>query len=99
MVSFKQLQNVICEVSRAYPQFFTKKVTAAKVTPLATFSGDLMLDSLEIVEVFMKIEETFDVAIPDEDVQKLVTEGVVQDLLDYINGNRVFVDSIKPILV
>ena len=45
------------------------------------FVDDLGADSLDIVELVMEMEEEFDVEIPDEDIEKMIT---VQDVFDYI---------------
>ena len=50
-------------------------VTAEEVVPQASFIDDLGADSLDIVELVMAMEETFDVEIPDEDAEKMVTIG------------------------
>jgi acyl carrier protein len=44
---------------------------------------DLGLNSLDAIELMFKVEEEFDLAIPDADLQKLVTVG---DLITYIDG-------------
>jgi len=51
------------------------KVDPSEVTPDAAFVEDLRADSLDIVEMVMKLEETFGITIPDEDVEKLRTVG------------------------
>lgn len=47
----------------------------------ASFLEDLGADSLDIVELIMAMEEEFDVEIPDEDAEKMLT---VQDTIDYV---------------
>lgn len=47
----------------------------------ATFVDDLSADSLDIVELVMEIEEKFDIEVPDEDAEKIVTVG---DVVNYI---------------
>jgi acyl carrier protein len=59
-------------------------VEAADVTPAASFVDDLGADSLDRVELVMALEETFDIEIPDEDAEKIVT---VQNAVDYIQKN------------
>ena len=56
-------------------------VDLEEVLPEASFVDDLGADSLDLVELIMSMEEEFDIEIPDEDAEKLVT---VQDALDYI---------------
>ncbi|GHC52114.1 acyl carrier protein [Streptomyces cinnamoneus] len=46
-----------------------------------SFTDDLDVDSLSMVEVVVAAEERFDVKIPDEDVKGLKTVG---DAADYI---------------
>ncbi|MFH1964252.1 MAG: acyl carrier protein [Acidobacteriota bacterium] len=49
------------------------------------FVDDLGADSLDTVELVMKLEEDFDIEIPDEDAEKIQT---VRDAIDYINSHR-----------
>jgi len=44
-----------------------------KVVPGASFVDDLGADSLDLVELIMAMEEEFDVEIPDEEAEKIVT--------------------------
>lgn len=52
-----------------------------KVVSEASFVDDLGADSLDLVELIMAMEEKFDIEIPDEDAEKIVT---VQDAVDYV---------------
>jgi len=58
-------------------------VDEKQVTSLASFIDDLGADSLDTVELVMALEEEFDIEIPDEDAEKIVT---VQNAIDYINN-------------
>ena len=58
-------------------------VDPEKVKPEASFIDDLGADSLDIVELVMAMEESFEIEIPDEDAEKLKT---VQDVADYLNS-------------
>ena len=58
-------------------------VKAESVVPGASFVDDLGADSLDLVELIMAFEETFDVEIPDEDAEKIIT---VQDAVNYLNS-------------
>ncbi|MCQ1528034.1 acyl carrier protein [Lutispora saccharofermentans] len=51
----------------------------------SSFIEDLGADSLDIVELLMALEEEFDIEIPDEEAEKLVTVG---DVVDYIKNNQ-----------
>ncbi|MFM2062844.1 MAG: hypothetical protein RLZZ507_2514 [Cyanobacteriota bacterium] len=57
---------------------------AEKVLPNASFTEDLGADSLDIVELVMALEEEFDLEIPDEAAEKILT---VQEVVDYIKSN------------
>ncbi|MEG1256293.1 acyl carrier protein [Clostridium sp.] len=47
----------------------------------ASFTDDLGIDSLEIFEIVMSLEEEFDIEIPNEDIENIKT---VQDISNYI---------------
>ncbi|HFQ89479.1 MAG TPA: acyl carrier protein [Desulfobulbus sp.] len=53
-----------------------------KVVPGASFVDDLGADSLDLVELIMAMEEEFDVEIPDEEAEKIVT---VQNAIDFVS--------------
>ncbi len=59
-------------------------VEMAKVTDEAAFVEDLGADSLDTVELVMRFEEEFEVEIPDEDAEKMLTVG---DAIRYL-GER-----------
>ena len=46
-----------------------------KITSDAKFIDDLGADSLDTVELVMAFEEAFDVEIPDEKAEKILTVG------------------------
>ena len=56
----------------------------AKVIPNANFMEDLGADSLDTVELVMALEEEFEIDIPDEAAEKILT---VQDTVDYISSH------------
>jgi acyl carrier protein len=68
----EKVKEIICE---------QLNVSAEDVVPEASFVDDLGADSLDQVELIMAMEEEFDISIPDEDAEKIVT---VKDALDYI---------------
>ncbi|WP_269799517.1 acyl carrier protein [Helicobacter pylori] len=53
----------------------------SQVTPEAKFVKDLGVDSLDIVELIMALEEKFGIEIPDEQAEKIVNVG---DVMRYI---------------
>ena len=50
-------------------------VEANQVVPEASFTNDLGADSLDTVELIMELEKEFDLTIPDEEAEKIVTVG------------------------
>jgi acyl carrier protein len=50
-------------------------VTPEQVTKEAKFQDDLGADSLDVVELIMKIEEEFKIQIPDDEAEKIATVG------------------------
>lgn len=54
-------------------------VDDAFLTPNASFSNDLGLDSLDVLETFMALEKEFGIRITDEEIEKLTTVGSVFD--------------------
>lgn len=55
-----------------------------EVTPEASFTNDLGADSLDTVELIMEFEKEFNIAIPDEEAEKISTVG---DAIKYIENN------------
>lgn len=53
------------------------------VTMEASITDDLGADSLDVVDLVMSIEESFDVEIPDEEVENIKTVG---DIVKYIKN-------------
>ncbi|WP_289148503.1 acyl carrier protein [uncultured Ruminococcus sp.] len=53
------------------------------VTMEASIAEDLGADSLDVVDLVMSIEESFDVEIPDEEVENIKTVG---DIVKYIEN-------------
>jgi acyl carrier protein len=56
----------------------------SEVTTGASFIDDLGADSLDIVELVMKMEEEFAIEIPDEEAEKIKT---VNDVVEYIKAH------------
>jgi len=60
-------------------------VPAADVTADKTFTDDLDIDSLSMVEIAVAAEERFGVKIPDDELANLKT---VADAVTYIDSNK-----------
>lgn len=70
-------QKVIKLVSEA------TKVEAANIGPDTTFIDDLNLDSLDMVELMMKMEDEFGVEIPEDETEKLKS---IKDVVGYLGA-------------
>ncbi len=60
-------------------------VDEAKVVPTARFREDLEADSLDLVELIMKFEDSFGAEISDEDAQRITTVG---DAVKFVEGQK-----------
>ena len=65
-MEFEKLQEIIAEVLN---------IETGEITMESTFVDDLGADSLDIFQIIMGIEEAFDVEIPNEAAEKIVTVG------------------------
>jgi acyl carrier protein len=59
-------------------------VEESEVTNEASFTNDLGADSLDTVELIMEFEKEFNIAIPDDQAEKIQTVG---DAVSYIENN------------
>ena len=60
-------------------------VDEKEVTPEASFTNDLGADSLDTVELIMEFEKEFNIAIPDDQAEKISTVG---EAISYIENNN-----------
>lgn len=65
------------EIATKVTSIITDKlgVEESQVVPEASFTNDLGADSLDTVELIMELEKEFDLTIPDEAAEKIVTVG------------------------
>ncbi|MBU0653002.1 MAG: acyl carrier protein [Proteobacteria bacterium] len=61
-------------------------VTREECVPEASFIDDLGADSLDLVELIMEMEETFDIQIADNELQQIRS---IKDVLDYLRNKGV----------
>ena len=52
------------------------------ITPETNIADDLNADSLDVVDMLMSLEDEFDVEIPDEEIEKMRTVGVVVSYIE-----------------
>ena len=65
-MDFENLKEIIADVLN---------VNADEITMDTTFVDDLGADSLDIFQIIMGIEETYDIEIDNEEAEKIVTVG------------------------
>lgn len=71
-MEFEKLQKIIADVLNT---------DAESITLETTFVDDLGADSLDVFQIIMGIEEAFDIDIPTEEAEKIVT---VKDAVEQI---------------
>ncbi len=76
-MEFEKLRDIIVEVLN---------VDETEVTMESTFIDDLGADSLDVFQIIMGIEEEFDIEIPNEEAEKIVTVGdAVEQIKNAVN--------------
>lgn len=73
-MEFEKIQQIIAEVLNIDPQ---------EITMDTTFVDDLGADSLDVFQIIMGIEEEFDIEIPNEAAESIVT---VADAIEQIKN-------------
>ena len=71
-MEFEKMQDIIAEVMN---------VPKEDITPDTKFVDDLGADSLDLYQVIQEIEETFEIAIPEEEAEKIKTVGEAVELI------------------
>ena len=76
-MEFEKLKQIIVEVLN---------VDESEVTMESTFIDDLGADSLDVFQIILGLEEEFDIEIPNEEAEKIVTVGdAVEQIKNAIN--------------
>ena len=65
-MEFDKMQQIIADVL---------SVDLDEITPETTFKDDLGADSLDVFQIIMAVEEEFNIEIPTEEAEKIVTVG------------------------
>ncbi len=68
----KDIINVIAEIAEINPK---------KISMASTLSGDLELESLDLVTLVSTLAKKFDVSVNDNDIKDLQTVG---DIINYV---------------
>ena len=65
-MEFEKIQKIIAEVLN---------INEGEITMETTFIDDLGADSLDVFQIIMGIEEVFNIEIPNEDAERIVSVG------------------------
>ena len=78
-MEFEKLKQIIVEVLN---------VDENEITMDTTFIDDLGADSLDVFQIIMGIEEEFDIEIPNEQAEQIVTVAdAVEQIKSALNNN------------
>ena len=76
-IHLKQKVLIMSNIADKVKQIIVDKlgVDESEITEASSFTNDLGADSLDTVELIMEFEKEFDIAIPDEEAEKIATVG------------------------
>ena len=74
-MELEKLQQITAEVLN---------VDASEVMPGTTFTDDLGADSLDLYQIILGVEDAFDIEIPQEEAEKIVTVGDAVELIQRV---------------
>lgn len=74
-MELEKLQQIIAEVLN---------VDASEVMSGTTFTDDLGADSLDLYQIILGVEDAFDIEIPQEEAEKIVTVGDAVELIQRV---------------
>ena len=60
-------------------------IDADSISETSSFKEDLGVDSLDLFELTMALEDEYGIEIPSEDLEKIVTVG---DVVEYVNAHK-----------
>ena len=75
-MEFEKIRKIIAE---------EMNLNVQDVKPESRFVEDLAADSLDVIQIVLKLEEEFDIEIPDDAVEQIST---VQDAVDQIKSKK-----------
>lgn len=70
-MEFEKLKQIVAEILSVDPRELTEETNFI----------DLCADSLDLYQVIQEIEETFEIAIPEEEAEKIKTVGEAVELI------------------
>lgn len=70
---FEKIKNILVE---------ELQIKESDITPEAELVNDLGINSLELADLIMVFEETFDLEISENDIRKFLTVG---DIVNYLS--------------
>ncbi|CAL4321673.1 acyl carrier protein [Buchnera aphidicola] len=73
------MQNIKQKIKKIISKIIETK--DKKITSKTHLIHDLKIDSLDIIEMIMAIEEKFNIEIPDEEIENFQT---IQSIIEYI---------------
>ncbi|MBQ7549470.1 MAG: acyl carrier protein [Clostridia bacterium] len=76
MSVFEELQHIIAD---------QLEIAEDDITPDTNIVDDLGADSLDIVDIVMSVEDTFEIEVPDEALEDVTT---VNDMVKYIEDHK-----------
>ena len=77
-MEFEKIKKIIAEVLN---------VDEDSITMESTFGDDLGADSLDVFQIIMGVEEEFEIEIPNEEAEKIVTVGdAVEQIKNALNA-------------
>ena len=74
-MELEKLQQIIAEVLN---------VDASEVMPGTTFTEDLGAYSLDLYQIILGVDDAFDIEIPQEEAEKIVTVADAIDLIQRV---------------
>ena len=74
-MTFEKIKNILCD------EF---EIEEDEITLGSVLLSDLGLDSIDLYDLVMSVEDAFEMELPDEDLEKISTVG---DLVKFIDEN------------
>ena len=74
-MTFEKIKNILCD------EF---EIEEDEISLDSALLSDLGLDSIDLYDLVMSVEDTFEMELPDEELEKISTVG---DLVKFIEEN------------